>query len=92
MSADAEKRQLPFPYLHDETQAVAKSFGARLTPEAFVISNDGKIAYLGAIDDDVTLSGKPKKNHLRAAIESVLAGREPVNPVTRAFGCRIRWK
>ena len=92
MRAHAKKHKIQYAYLRDETQGTAKSFGALLTPEAFLLNGKRKIVYKGAIDNDVKLNGKPTQNYLRDAIESVLAGKTPKKTSSRAMGCRILWK
>ena len=91
MKSHAKKKKLKYVYVKDATQKVAKSFGARMTPEVFVLDQKRKVAYLGGIDDD-RMTGKPKEHYLREAIELLLAGKEPKNTKTKAFGCTIKWK
>lgn len=92
MQSYAKEKKIKYHYLRDETQKVAKSFGASLTPEVFLLDADRNVAYMGAVDDDRALSGKPKKHYLRDAIEAVLAAKEPPVSKSRAIGCTIRWK
>jgi peroxiredoxin len=83
--------QWPFPYLHDESQAVARAFGAQTTPDVFVLDDDGVVRYRGAPDadhDDPTL----RAAWLRDALDAVLDGRAPELPETRPVGCSIKWK
>src|SRR5262249_14201064 len=51
MKKKAEKKKFTFPYLYDETQKIARDYGATYTPEFFVLTKDRKIAYMGAMDD-----------------------------------------
>ena len=92
MKKYAKQKKLGYIYLKDETQRVAKSFGALMTPEVFVFDGQRKLAYMGGIDDDRLLTGKPKRNYLRDAIDALLANKKPPKAETRAFGCTIRWK
>ena len=81
----------PAPYLHDPTQDVARSFGATVTPEVFLLDADGKLRYRGAPDadhGDETLDAL----WLRDALETVLAGDPPVAAVTQPVGCSIKWR
>lgn len=84
---------LQFPYLYDETQDVAKLYDAACTPDFFLFDENLKLVYRGQFDDSrpsnkVPLSG----NHLRTAINAVLAG-EIVSPFQRpSIGCNIKWK
>lgn len=92
MQAHAKKENFPYAYLRDDRQKVAKKFGALVTPEVFLLNRERKIVYKGAIDDDVKLTGKPKRSYLRDAVEAVLAGKPLQAKSTRAMGCAIRWK
>jgi peroxiredoxin len=91
MKQRAEEKKFPFAYLQDETQAVAKSFGAYATPEFYVLSPERKIVYMGAMDD----SSEPtrvKKQYLEPAVAAALAGKTPETTETYAHGCRIRYE
>jgi hypothetical protein len=81
----------PVPYLHDEDQSVARAFGARTTPDVFVIARDGTLAYRGAPDSD---HQDPSQDAawLRAAIDAVVAGRRPDPAETEPVGCSVKWK
>jgi len=92
MKKRAAEKKYPFPYLHDATQKVGLSYGARVTPEVFVLKADRTVGYLGAIDDnwnDETAVGRP---HLREAIEALLDGKEPPRMETRPVGCGIQYE
>ena len=89
MKVRAEEKGFSFPYLYDETQQIAKDFGATYTPEFFVLDADRKVRYMGAMDDDST--GKSvKKTYVRDAIDAVLKDEVPTVQETPAVGCRIR--
>jgi peroxiredoxin len=81
----------PMPYLHDESQAVARGYGAKTTPDVFVLDADRRLRYRGAPDAD---HGDPGLNAawLREALDAVLAGRDPDRSETRPVGCSIKWK
>jgi len=82
-----------FPYLYDETQAVAKSYHAACTPDIYLFDKNQKLVYRGQFDDsrpgnDIPVTGKD----LRAALDDVLAGKS-VSPKQKAsIGCNIKWK
>ena len=80
-----------FPYLSDEKQKTGKSYGATCTPHAFVLDKDRKVAYMGAIDDNMKADGV-KKQYLRAALDAVLDGKTPDTAVTKQFGCGIKYE
>jgi peroxiredoxin len=93
MQKRAAEKAYPFPYLFDETQAVAKVYGAARTPEVFVFGPDRKLIYQGRIDDN-TEEKQVKTHDLSGALDLLLAG-TPGNipaPVTKAFGCTIKWR
>ena len=81
-----------FPLLYDETQAVAKAFGAACTPDFFLYDRAGKLAYRGQLDDSRPRNGTPDGRDLRAALDALLAG-EPVSALQKpSVGCNIKWK
>jgi len=80
-----------FPYLVDATQEVAKAYGATCTPHVFVLDPSRNLAYAGAIDDNMNVD-KVQESFLRDALDAVLAGKQPEKPVTRQFGCGIKWE
>jgi peroxiredoxin len=79
------------PYLRDETQAVARAYDAKTTPDVFVIDAGGTVRYRGAPDADYD---DPSQNAawLRAALEALLAERSPEPAETAPVGCSIKWK
>jgi hypothetical protein len=82
-----------FPFLFDETQDVARAFDAACTPEIYLFDRDRKLVYHGQFDDSRPSNGKPVTGKdLRAAVEAVVAGREPLEKQTQAIGCNIKWK
>jgi len=89
MKERAEEKHFNFPYLFDETQNVARQYGATCTPHVFVI-DQGKVAYMGAIDDEMK-ADKVKSPYLRDALDALLKGQKPPKEVTRQFGCSIKW-
>ncbi len=81
----------PMPYLHDATQEVARAYGAKTTPDVFVIDASGALRYRGAPDSDYDDPGQ-RAAWLRDALDAVLEGREPELAETRPVGCSIKWK
>jgi peroxiredoxin len=81
----------PLPYLRDETQQVAGDYGARVTPDVFVIDGNGTLRYRGAPDADY---GDPSQHAawLRQALDAVLDGGTPDPAETEPVGCSIKWK
>jgi len=85
------RERWPAPYLHDADQSVARAFGAKTTPDVFVIDAGGVLRYRGAPDADY---GDPSQRAgwLRRALDDVIAGREPEQAQTAPVGCSIKWK
>ena len=79
------------PYLRDESQAVARAYDARTTPDVFVLDADGVVRYRGAPDDDYEEPGE-NAAWLRAALDSVLSGQTPDPAETQPVGCSIKWQ
>lgn len=88
----ARDRQFNFPYLRDETQRVARAYGAEYTPEVFVLNSRFQVRYLGRIDENWQHPEKVKSHDLRDAIAAVLHHKPVQNPVTHAIGCTVKWK
>jgi peroxiredoxin len=91
MKVRAEKKKYPFVYLYDETQKIAKDFGANYTPEFFVLDKNRKVIYMGAMDDRSN-EEEAKVSFLDAAVESALKGEKAPKGETLARGCAIRFK
>lgn len=91
MKARAEAKQFRFPYLFDESQAVARAFGAVRTPEFFVLDRDRRIVYMGAMDDSTTATAV-KRRYVDDAVAAVLAGRAVEVAETAPVGCQIRFE
>lgn len=95
MQARAKAKKYAFPYLVDETQATAHTYGAAHTPHVFVLQKSGGdfiVKYIGAIDDNYDDPSAVKQKYVENAVDNLLAGK-PVNPsVTKAIGCSIKWK
>jgi peroxiredoxin len=93
MKEEKERVGYPFPYLHDETQEVAKAYGAACTPDFFLFDGDGELFYRGQFDgsrpgSDVPVTGED----LREACDRALAGDEPPEEQKPSAGCNIKWK
>jgi peroxiredoxin len=91
MKARADSRGLKYLYLHDPTQAVAKSYGATYTPEFVVLNRDRRVVYLGAMDDSPELKKPVTKKYVEDAIAAALAGKLPEVTETPAVGCLVRY-
>jgi peroxiredoxin len=88
----AKKLGLRFPYVVDETSAVARAFGATRTPEAFLFDADGLLVYHGAVDDSPEAPKEVQRSWLREAVQALLE-RSPIEPpATKVIGCLIQWR
>ena len=92
MQARAKERGFNFPYLQDETQAVARAYGATHTPHLFVFDAARRLAYTGKIDDNWQDAAAVTQRFLRDALDDLLAGKPPRLAETHAIGCTIKWK
>ncbi len=79
------------PYLHDATQEVAQAYGAKTTPDLFVLDAGAVLRYRGAPDASCD---QPSLNAiwLREALDALLAGERPARPETKPVGCSIKWR
>jgi peroxiredoxin len=91
MKERAKSKEFNFPYLYDPTQKIARDYGATVTPHVFVLDKKRKIAYMGAVDDNMK-ADDVKKRHLRDALDALLAGEKPPETVTKQFGCTIKYE
>ena len=84
----------PTAVLLDQTGAVGKLYGATNTPHMYVIDKTGTLAYMGAIDDRPTSRRSDVQgahNYVKAALESVASGQPVKTPLTRAYGCTVKY-
>ena len=93
MKEEAKKAGYLFPYLYDETQAVAKSYRAACTPDIFLFDKNQRLVYRGQFDASRPNNGIPVTgNDLRAALDAVLAGKAVSEKQIPSIGCNIKWK
>ena len=91
----SKEKKYPFPYLVDETQAVAKQYGALKTPHVYILKKDKnslKVEYIGAIDDNSEDAGQVKNKYVENALNELLAGKAVTLTETKAIGCGVKWK
>jgi len=98
MKKQAQRLGFRFPYLYDETQEVAQEYEAACTPDFFLFDAGMRLAYRGQLDDsrprrgefgnDIPVTGRD----LRAALDAVLAGRQPDANQRTSLGCNIKWR
>jgi len=95
MASQAKKKGYEFPYLQDETQQVARSFGATNTPHVFVLEKDGqnfKVAYIGTIDNNSRDGSAATKKYVEEAVDALLGDKAISTTRTKAIGCGIKWR
>jgi peroxiredoxin len=91
MAQRAEERGFVFPFLYDETQEVARAYGAARTPEVFVFDAAHRLVYHGAPDSSHT-DPDGAEPYLRPALDAALAGTQPEVQETPPVGCTIKWR
>lgn len=91
MQERVRRGEFASPYLWDESQDVARNWGATVTPHVFVLDGAGELAYQGAPDADY---GDESQNArwLRQALDDLIAGRPVAEAKTRPQGCSVKWK
>ena len=93
MAAEAARQGWAFPYLYDETQAVAKAYRAACTPDFFLFDSARTLVYRGQLDASRPGNGLPVTGaDLRAAVAAVLEGRPVPSDQRPSLGCNIKWK
>jgi hypothetical protein len=95
MVGQAKRKGYTFPYLVDESQQVARSFGASNTPHVFVLqkhADDFQVAYIGTIDNNSRDAKAATKHYVEDAVDALLSGKPVVVNRTKAIGCGIKWK
>jgi len=95
MQKKAKKDGYSYPYLYDESQTVAKQFGATNTPHIYVVAKEGSkmvVKYIGAIDNNADDASKADKKYVTDAVNSLIEGKNPAITATKAIGCGIKWK
>ncbi|MEO9474586.1 MAG: thioredoxin family protein [Cyclobacteriaceae bacterium] len=96
MAARAKDKNYSFPYLRDDSQEVARAFGASKTPHVYVINKEAsgklRVEFIGAIDDSPRDASDVEKTYVEDAVNALLAGKKPTVTQEKAIGCTIKWK
>ncbi len=93
MAEEIDEVGYTFPYLFDESQTVARAYGAACTPDFFLYDGGGRLAYRGQFDGSRPGSGAPVTGEdMRAAADAVLDGRAPPADQHASVGCNIKWR
>ncbi len=88
----SKEKNFNFFYLRDDSQEIAKSFGATHTPEVFLFNKVQELIYHGKIDDNWQNPDEVKTHYLRTALDECLSGKKVQFPETYSIGCTIKWK
>lgn len=91
----SKEKKYPFVYLYDETQEIAKTYGATRTPHVFLLNKTAtgnQVAYIGAIDDNSEDAAAVKEHYLANAIDALITSKTIEKNTTKAIGCTIKWK
>jgi thiol-disulfide isomerase/thioredoxin len=92
MVRQASSQGWRFPYLADDSQAVARAFQAACTPDLYLFAGDHRLAYRGQLDGSRPGNALPLDGRdLRSAMGAVLAGQAPAQNQVPSIGCNIKW-
>lgn len=95
MQKRAKEKKYGFVYLQDETQQIAKTYGATRTPHVFILKKEAagnKVMYIGAIDDNYEDAKAAKEKYVETALEAIMKNKPVTKNTTKAIGCGIKWK
>ncbi|MEZ0229002.1 MAG: redoxin domain-containing protein [Planctomycetota bacterium] len=88
----ADKYEVKYPILNDGDGKTGHAYGATNTPHMYIVGKDGKLAYIGAIDDDASMKKADKTNYVQKALDELLEGKAVSTPKTKAYGCSVKFK
>ncbi len=91
MVARARDKGFAFAYLQDESQDIARAYGALRTPHFFLFDAARQLRYTGRMDDNPRQPGQETTHELRDALDALLAGEDPPLAVTNPIGCNVKW-
>lgn len=95
MKKRANQKKFTFPYLLDESQEIAKTYGATKTPHVFILQKNNAdliVKYIGAIDNNADDANAVTEKYVEQAVDALLAGKVVTTTFTKALGCGIKWK
>lgn len=96
MKVRAAEKGFTFPYLRDDSQDIAKAFGATKTPHLYVLNKEAaskyRVEFIGAIDDSPNDPTDVSERYVESAVDALLQGKKPSITEKRAIGCTIKWK
>lgn len=88
----ARDKHYPFPYLRDESQDVARAYGALVTPHPMLFGPDRRLIYQGRIDDNHQNAEAVTSRDLESALDAALGGRTPARTELPVLGCSVKWR
>ena len=91
MKRFAKERGIAFPYVFDETQEVAKAYGATCTPDPFLFDKEQKLVFHGRIDDALEPGDEPTEHTMEIKMQQLLNGEEIPDEFKPSMGCSIKW-
>jgi len=92
MAEKIKEWKIPFPYVFDDTQKVAKAFDAQCTPDLYLYDANRRLVYHGRLDDNWKESENVKRQELKEAIDALVAGKPIDQKQFPSIGCSIKWK
>jgi hypothetical protein len=87
-----EELKFPWVYLYDESQDIARKYGALRTPHFFVFDRERKLVYTGRGVDNPRETAKMKANDLDRALAEIISGKPVSVPLTNPIGCNVKWE
>ena len=95
MKKRASEKDFPFPYIFDETQEIARAYGATRTPHVYILKKEGGkniVKYIGAIDNNSSDASLADVKYVEDALDQVMSNKKVSTDFTKAIGCTIKWK
>ena len=86
------EKGMPYPYLYDESQDVATAWGAKRTPEFYLVNGEGVVVYRGRLDNSPRNAMEATTSDLADAMDSLSMGDLPPVNRTESIGCSVKWK
>ncbi len=91
MKKRGQEKKYNFPYLFDESQKIARNYGATRTPEIFLFDSERKLVYHGRINDNPKFPDQITRHDFQIALDELTSGKEISMPQTVPIGCTIKW-
>lgn len=92
MKSRMQEHRFPWPYLYDESQTIAKAYGALRTPHFYVFDQKRKLVYTGRAIDSPRDPSRMTVKDLENALDELLSGKPLTTPLTNPIGCNIKWE